>query len=844
MLPFRSFRKHSRSEAGNALLFIILGIAVILLIGIFLFISRGSNKSIVGIKTQPSPTLSAKSNPTQSLQVLPAPTVNFASYQNQTTTPAIPSGIKSYALKTNFNSKEIASFAANFGLSIYTDDGKPILIVSNLTDKYKRGILSFARVSGAFSYQSFGAIWPKQYHAGQSVVDETNAYIKELGFTDGTITCTTEYERQDVPGTTFVECHRDWQKLSLPLVNMVGLLNLPESSRIANAAAGTVSQNGPIDLAVMHVSNDQGGSIAGANQKARPDDFNTITIGIRQDGRIASVVSTMRWVSSAPTTVAASALVSPQEALQAFKDQKASFSLTLPAGGGLTSWQKVYPGNVAQASKAVITDMSLAYVEKPLTVTVPQYDPYYIIRGTAQLASGYTVRFTQAMPAVKRNSLSILSEKVGGTVAGVATEITLGKLNLNTFEIPQGSSSPGSSPTPSPSTPGQTNPPVQCTTETASQIAKIDVPGYGTVIVGAYGQDLGPTGAARGINGDTHTYFLQSSPSSNPDKASIKKAFFKAVEDQYVINVAQWVQQHDNKITSLDDVKAIFGTMNPGYSTDLKCEDYNDANPKPAPIANCRTDTPENYDEASAKQVADNVAKRIFDAMGNGSITAIAGQQDIFPGATIQNLNWVFFSYPDPGSLGTGGSDCYITGESPALFFYTDHTMPVTVETGAKITYADPALSQNQWLGTVHSDGSFSSDAGSRPYLYYEYDKATTHFTQSAMGYSISTNDTTSFITQTLSPKLGLNSQETLRMVLEVKNALTGINAPYVKLSLIDPKELDQQLPLRINPMPVHLYRLHLLLTPLQAPLTLQAPNLIPITHDPFTVVELGATAY
>jgi hypothetical protein len=86
------------------------------------------------------------------------------------------------------------------------------------------------------------------------------------------------------------------------------------------------------------------------------------------------------------------------------------------------------------------------------------------------------------------------------------------------------------------------------------------------------------------------------------------------------------------------------------------------------------------------------------------------------------------------------------------------------------------------------------------------------------------------------------NNQETKSLVTETKNILRNVDtSPYLKISLISQSEIIKYLPLSISPTPKNIYRVHLLITPLQAEKIIINPHLSPIVRNGFTVVELGA---
>lgn len=247
---------------------------------------------------------------------------------------------------------------------------------------------------------------------------------------------------------------------------------------------GSVDENTPEDTSIINVS-------TGDNGKIRPNDFNTITVAVTDDGRILSIESNLRQII-ASNLVTQAELLTPQEALDQFINHRSQLSLTIPSGAGSLDLNKVYPGNKAQAKQATITDYLLTYLEKPGQATQQALVPMYLIRGIAELSSSYRVRFTETVPALK-NGLSFLAP-LSGTVAGLSTQLAQAKsIQLGSFTpTPTLDKSPTlstppliptsslPSPTSSPASPGTND----CDPTTLSPV--FELPGVGRVGMAGY----------------------------------------------------------------------------------------------------------------------------------------------------------------------------------------------------------------------------------------------------------------------------------------------------------------------------------------------------------------------
>ncbi|MBI2617690.1 hypothetical protein HYW55_06155 [Candidatus Gottesmanbacteria bacterium] len=336
----------------------------------------------------------------------PPPQVYFETYENTASLPVIPDTMYAYTLKKNYSQEEIVSFGQRLSLSEIQSSTNALVVLKNVKNPDSLGMLTFYPQTGGFSYQSF---------VGIPLEQPIQALLFSLGITDDTVSCPITYKKKDSPGFTFVECHRDWDLAGLPILSALGVVNAPEDQPLSSLAVGVTSLSTIEDENIINTSTNQDGF-------ARPNDFNTMTVAIDKEGKLLSIASNIRWIASR-RIIQQEELLSPQQALQQFIAHKSSLSLTLPAGSGAVDIGKVYPGNLAHAKKATITDYVLTYLENHPTVVQTNLVPMYLIRGTALLNSGYTVRFTETIPALADGTTSLLSLTRVGEVAGDSIEL-------------------------------------------------------------------------------------------------------------------------------------------------------------------------------------------------------------------------------------------------------------------------------------------------------------------------------------------------------------------------------------------------------------------------------------
>ncbi len=806
----------------------------------------------------------------------PAPTVNFHTYSSapNVITPVVPQTLSAYTMKSNFTKDEILSFAQKLGLTDFQSTNTHYDMVSNRTDVYHRGILVFDRLSGTFDYQSYADTTPTNYVSGMNPQEEAMAMLSQLGIADATVSCPITYQMKTTP-STYVECHRDWDKIGAPIYNPIGLLNIPENIPLSTLQVGEVNAQSPADHNIINVISN-GISQPEATGKARPNDFNTLTVVVTPNGMIHEIDSKLRWIDSTKTqTFQPDKLLSPQVAQKRLENHLASFSLTIPSGSGVINWQSVYPNNQAFATNATITDEQLAYIEKPDDAVQTNFVPMYVFRGYTTLNSGYRVNFVQMVPAMT-NLTTFLSENTAFNLSSSWTSLmdkmttffasvippvfaqtqNPNSLQLKTFQItPTVATTTASeillTPTLIPSETYSNSGTVECNASGMTRGAiTLNVPGVGTVLV----QSDAKT---------PHSFNIVSRSVPINALAAIKDTFYKTVEQQYDINVAKYLVQNKSiyqYIKNTEDVKTLFFYINSGMiSTGIASNAINPIPPgygtcpvnipyqRSAPLYNCASEGSGNV-FLSSPQIAsfvpevevnaNNVANDIYAAIQNNQISIIAAKSDLFSSSTLTYLGWVFLK----SNIGVSNTtiSCHISGVSPALFLYPQNTKVVKVKSGATLTYTDPTVVNNTWKVTAQPNGHLQTNGMNRDELYYEYDPNSVHFTTPQQGYIVNKTDLVSFIKQ-LATKMGLNDNESTALLADVTRSAQTITTSEVKVSFVSPKELARYLPLTIFPSPDHIYRIQLLLEPVTTSQQLTAPILPKIMRAGFTVVEVGA---
>ncbi len=783
---------------------------VLILIGIAYYFYTAQN---------PGPTINA--------EVKSAPVFTAQSYYYNGQLPEVSSA-NLYSLKP-VSKDSAVQIARNLGMSAPPAEDKDTLIFSDLENKDSRGVLTFNMKSGAFAYRSYGDVQTD----GENPIARANSVISQLGLVDTTTDCSITYKNSQAPGITFVECHKSWDKLGAPLLNLGGVLNIPENVLIKDVVPGEVIAGTPLNSVVFDVSN-------GGNGYARPNDFNTITVGLYADGSLYSIESAARTIQK-EDTISASDLISADQALFILQKNKAQFALSIPSGNGVFDFNKVYPGNSANAVHATITEVLLAYLDKPMTEEQIVYSPSYLIHGTAQLNSGYSVKFVATVPALKSENINNLEIAEGGS------------LQLGTF-LP-----PTATPT-NPSLPNFTltptqrpyNPPTQCANISGDEVV-LNIPGYGSL---SYIVNTDPR-----LN-LAHTYFAV----PNVFSGGARPGLYKAIEEQYLINVARYIKNHPEGFSSDMGPEQVFQKLteikNQVVSAGSICANLTTRYPD-SELVNLPPLFTENesescdggsYYSSKAREIAQTISVPLSSALKNGSINSLAARSNIFPDKTLVNFHWILSGAPvgylqgleDVVGFGTESINtyaCIVSGASPAIFVTSDTPRNIEIKTQSHLTYSDPAAVSNAWKGTVAGNMFKSSQGVVRSHIYYEYDSKRTSFTEPSTGYVIERSEIKE-LSDNLSQQLGLNVAESLALLSDIQKAAVDLgDARYIKVSVIDPHELDVQLPLTILPKPQTVTRFHVLLSATSAGENVVEQKLKKVKRSAYSVLEIGAAA-
>ena len=809
-------------------LIVALGIVVIAMTVALAYMQPTSTVS-PNASIRPTPSISSSNSTDSPLSatIRRAPSVKFNTYENKAVLPNVSNPIKQYTFKTGFSDDEVRTLASKFNLTTVEPAEGLYKVVSNLQDSQSRGVLAFNTQNGMWTFQSFGNhLLPGE---GLNLQERVQQYLTSIGAIDSTVECPFYYEK-NAGGTVQqnVECHRSWGLAGLPIFNTVGVINISESRRLSDLQLGGAGEITPPDPSIINASD-------GTSGRSRSNDFNTLTVSL-VGNRITSIASTIRPIQITDSIVPTD-LLTPVEALAQFTAQKAQFSLTIPAGSGSTSLDQIYPNNQANAQTAIITDFVLTYLENPVDVPQKAMVPMYLVKGTSQLSSGYTVRFHQILPAMRSGLSSFPSQT---RVAGLSTSALAqgNSLKFGTFDPTLTTAQlPPVNPTSPATQPPQTSSeciPISQGSNMQVQEYTILVPGMGEMII------TRPTGT-------TNTFYFKSATFEINSISRIRDIMqVDLAVQQFEINFARSLASNASLLSTTtpttDDIYAAYAQINvPGlrnvcgsgtmYKAPLSPECIEASNPNRERIIRAITLATQN----------------IKASLQSGSLSAKSAQPDIFPNPIPENMG---FLYIVPSLQGedneirdaTDSNACYISGVSPVLYIYPDVAQTVRIAIPHS-TYTDPVAVHNSWNVYAQPNGALTIDGVFRDRLYYEYDPSLVSLSSLPGGYSIDHDRVESFIRTTIAPQLNLRETEANDMVLETKRVLSTIDTPFVTLRLAESESLNKEFPLSISTQPSALYRIHLLISGTTSRENFQAPSLTPVSRTGFTVVEIGARA-
>lgn len=350
-----------------------------------------------------------------------------------------------YSLDTKFGKTEFNSLLSRFFQASGTKETDKSLRA--YSDGNGSSMLYMQKDTGSFLYKSTQGF---PLASASSALKETKQIVAftQDALGDDTIASFATYEKKSNPGIKYYELHRDWSRLGFPLYNLFGILNL-KNTQLRGLSLHEPSNYVAPDAEIVNSSDNTDGF-------KRPNDFNTVTIGVR-DGRIVDIISNIRLFPQTAAKPMTDTLITYNDAVKKLTNNEYSRLYTSPAGEGTVDREKMYPQNKATLTEAVVTEATIAYLEELPGTQQDVLAPYYVFRGTAELSTGYRVTFVATVPATSRNVL--------GTSTTLAQFDSSQKQGTFEFESPPAATDSPSPSNGSPQTQSQSTMPQQPTQE-------------------------------------------------------------------------------------------------------------------------------------------------------------------------------------------------------------------------------------------------------------------------------------------------------------------------------------------------------------------------------------------
>lgn len=319
------------------------------------------------------------------------PDVQFSNYAFETADPALDERVYSYTFQSTFTQTQAENLAERFGFQNTEIDILNTYVV--VRDPAGSKVLNYDTKNGTFyMYDGKASETGDTGSISDDPLQQAEAYLEKVELQDSYIECTHWYKTNEVPDTTFVECHRQWDRVGYPILNTLGAMNLPSGFSLSDIKLGEVYDSGPRDANVIMTSDNRPGL-------SRPNHFNTYTIALK-DNSVSAITSTMRPLEKViPRNH--TELKTPDEAKAELQQERNNLTLVWPAGEGLIDYDKVFQDQEAVSDSVVVTDFIISYLEEPMDIPQRELIPAYLFKGTARLANGLDIEFLDVVPALK-----------------------------------------------------------------------------------------------------------------------------------------------------------------------------------------------------------------------------------------------------------------------------------------------------------------------------------------------------------------------------------------------------------------------------------------------------------
>lgn len=189
---------------------------------------------------------------------------------------------------------------------------------------------------------------------------------------------------------------------------------------------------------------------------------------------------------------------------------------------------------------------------------------------------------------------------------------------------------------------------------------------------------------------------------------------------------------------------------------------------------------------------------------------------------------------------GCESCDCGARDEKPIIYLYPEREQNVKVEllNIENLTHTYPKY-ENGWEVTAFPNGDLIDLKTGRSLYALYWEGIVTNGLNMREGFVIEGKDTIAFLEEKLAV-LGLTEREANEFIIYWLPRLEGNKYNYIRFQTID--EINDNMLLRITPVPDTLIRVMMEFKKLDKPITVEAQSLKTPARTGFTVVEWGGT--
>ncbi len=769
-----------------------------------------------------------------------SPEFNIGQYVVRANLPSIPENASIYEFKSEFTDNEIAEISAKLiGDSTFTSSNNSGNVVTLSSDF---GIVNFNRTSGAIQMKSiyvkvpFAIANPRDLSSIKEPL--TTFMTDELGLIDATVTLTALYQRSEEPGVTYYEFHRSSENMGgLPIMNPVGVLNVAEKQPLSELKPGASEVRGATDTSIVYASDLPG--------KARQSEFNTMTAAISNDGYILSIESNIRHFKKVTTlTERGLELYDVKKALEELQRNGTYYNIAVPAGEGFIDLEKVYRNNRFVSDKAEVTDVVLAYLEKPADIDQQFLQPVYIVKGFAETETGVRVAFTQTIPALQNTQDSTTDNN--SLFDKFLPKVYAQEENDDVITLPCDDGSTGNCRiirrriTPTPTLPVTIPPtlvpptavpplPSICVllTKDGAQIEQgipLFIPGLGTIYYFPTALPNGPLAIPKDqFTSTTDITFEKLHKALDNHLLSI--AAERIIADPgmpYYVNTG-------SMLTSIK-LNIIFPDANTNLDKEVTMSSYvGTGTIYPIKLGLYRLHHPVTNSLTLTQLRALPRIQGLID--NNIPISQIWSLK--------QNLKKAYSGASIYGQYQLTDVCKFASTVSPLIYFYPQRETKVSLSfLGSYVSYGDPVNDHNVrfWADT---QGMLNFSGITRDRFHYEYKDVT--FKRPTEGWVVNKEKVEAFLNEQFAFS-GLIERERYGLLQEMRASLPKTTSyENVFIGILPRHEIDAKLPIHILPKPDHINRVHLYLegTNMNVNIT-SAPSVPNVARDGYYIIETG----